>query len=131
MSIKVYEKDKIFQRATVAGWRPMQGTQINIQGIDFAFCPSKKNKDVTIDVFEIESGTLMVSVAIDIIALFGSSTRDKAIELYKKEIATAVVSKINKFGIKKVKSEIERMEKQMTSIFGERPEIVDLEEENN
>ncbi|HGQ6657666.1 TPA: hypothetical protein ACL05J_002134 [Listeria monocytogenes] len=44
MSIKVYEKDKIFQRATVAGWRPMQGTQINIQGIDFAFCPSKKIK---------------------------------------------------------------------------------------
>ncbi|EED2489959.1 hypothetical protein G7530_002240 [Listeria monocytogenes] len=131
MTMKVYEKDRVFQSATKLGWMAVKGTQINISGIDFAFCPVRRYKNSTIDVFEIESGTLMASVAIDIFVLFGSNTRDKAIELYKKEIATAVVSKINKFGIKKVKSEIQRMKKQMISDFGERPEIVDLEEENN
>ncbi|EAA0045083.1 hypothetical protein ARP93_13275 [Listeria monocytogenes] len=129
--MKVYEKDRVFQRATTMGWKTVVGTQINLLGIDFAFCPVRRNKSLTIDVFEVSSGTLTASVPIDIVDIYICDTRDAAIEFYKDEIAPAVVSKINHFGIEKVKSAIEKLKKEMTSDFGERPEIVDLEEENN
>ncbi|HEM1440058.1 hypothetical protein ORY89_06385 [Listeria monocytogenes] len=131
MTMKVYEKDRVFQGATKVGWMAAQGTQITISGIDFAFCPVRRNKSLTIDVFEVSSGALMASVPIDIVDIYICDTRDTAIEFYKNEIAPVVVSKINKFGIKKVKSAIEILKKQMTNDFGERPKIVDLEEENN
>ncbi|HAM1838905.1 TPA: hypothetical protein H9509_002834 [Listeria monocytogenes] len=106
-----------------------QGSQITISGIDFAFCPVRRNKSLTIDVFEVSSGTLTASVPIDIVDIYIYDTRDAAIEFYKDEIAPAVIFKINHFGIEKVKSAIEKLKKEMTSVFGERPEIVDLEEE--
>ncbi|HAC5673581.1 TPA_asm: hypothetical protein GZX19_10310 [Listeria monocytogenes] len=129
--MKVYEKDRVFQSATKLGWMAAKGTQITISGIDFAFCPVRRNNSLTIDVFEVSSGAVMASVPIDIVDIYICDIRDTAIEFYKDEIAPAVVSKINKFGIEKVKSAIERSKKEMTSVFGERPEIVDLEEENN
>ncbi|EAE3362939.1 hypothetical protein E1U68_04350 [Listeria monocytogenes] len=73
----------------------------------------------------------MASVPIDIVDVYINNIRDKAIGFYKDEIAPAVIFKINHFGIDEMKSEIERMKKEMISDFGERPEIVDLEEENN
>ncbi|EAH0800218.1 hypothetical protein JJN99_01540 [Listeria monocytogenes] len=129
--MKVYEKDRVFQRATTMDWKTVVGTQINLLGIDFAFCPVRRNKSLTIDVFEVSSGTLTASVPIDIVDIYICDTRDAAIEFYKDEIAPAVIFKINHFGIEKVKSAIEKLKKEMTSVFGERPEIVDLEEENN
>ncbi|EAA0364369.1 hypothetical protein D8K65_06160 [Listeria monocytogenes] len=129
--MKVYEKDRKFQIATTKGWMAAQGSQITISGIDFAFCPVRRNKSLTIDVFEVSSGTLTASVSIDIVDIYICDTRDAAIEFYKDEIAPAVIFKINHFGIEKVKSAIEKLKKEMTSVFGERPEIVDLEEENN
>ncbi|EAF1452693.1 hypothetical protein CH431_12200 [Listeria monocytogenes] len=129
--MKVYEKDRVFQRATKVGWMAAQGSQITISGIDFAFCPVRRNKSLTIDVFEVSSGTLTASVPIDIVDIYICGARDTAIEFYKDEIALAIIFKINHFGIDEMKSEIERMKKQMISDFGERPKIVDLEEENN
>ncbi|EDN9028975.1 TPA: hypothetical protein RF440_001100 [Listeria monocytogenes] len=129
--MKVYEKDRVFQRATKVGWMAAQGSQITISGIDFAFCPVRRNKSLTIDVFEVSSGTLTASVPINIVDIYICDTRYAAIEFYKDEIAPAVIFKINHFGIEKVKSAIEKLKKEMTSVFGERPEIVDLEEENN
>ncbi|EAE5019044.1 TPA_asm: hypothetical protein GZQ63_12630 [Listeria monocytogenes] len=130
MTMKVYEKDRVFQMSTTAGWMAVKGTQINISGIDFAFCPVRRNKSLTIDVFEVSSGTLTASVPIDIVDIYICGARDTAIEFYKDEIAPAIIFKINHFGIDEMKSAIEKLKKEMISVFGERPEIVDLEEEN-
>lgn len=43
--MKVYEKDRVFQISTTAGWMAVNGTQINISGIDFAFCPVCRKKN--------------------------------------------------------------------------------------
>ncbi|ENZ1638683.1 hypothetical protein [Listeria monocytogenes] len=40
-TIKISEKDKVFQIATVAGWVEQTGMQVTIDGIDFAIYPER------------------------------------------------------------------------------------------
>ncbi|MEN0807654.1 hypothetical protein AAHQ15_02490 [Listeria monocytogenes] len=131
MTMKVYEEDKVFQRATTTGWKTVVGTQINLLGIDFAFCPTYRNSQFAIDVFEVESGALVVSVPYAAADVYANNTRDKAVEFYKNEIVGVVLSTFGKGDIKKMKKEIERVKKYVTNKIGERPDIIDLEEENN
>ncbi|EIS1577371.1 hypothetical protein LZA40_002299 [Listeria monocytogenes] len=99
--MKVYEGDKAFQRATTTGWKTVVGTQINLLGIDFAFCPRYRNSQFAIDVFEVESGALVVSVPYTAADVYANNTRDKAVEFYKNEIVGVVLSTFGKGDIKK------------------------------
>ncbi|WP_322935094.1 hypothetical protein [Listeria monocytogenes] len=131
MTMKVYEKDRKFQIATTKGWMAAEGTQINIYGIDFAFCLIPGNENVTVIVFEVESGTLMIKGQVSVIDVIACNTREKTVDFFKNKVAEVLVLQINKFGIEKVKSEIERKKKEVVGRFGKRPPLIDLEEENN
>ncbi|HAC0714059.1 TPA_asm: hypothetical protein GYZ54_05950 [Listeria monocytogenes] len=123
MSIKVYEKDKIFQRATVAGWRPVQGTQINIQGIDFSFCPLWENDNLRIRISEVDSGALLFEFPIPHLIRRILTIREDLIEYYEAEIVPIIELLIKENGIEKIQEEAEKVKKYMTKKFGYMPII--------
>ncbi|HEL9034545.1 TPA: hypothetical protein U0G77_002727 [Listeria monocytogenes] len=128
-TIKISEKDKVFQIATVAGWVEQTGMQVTIDEIGFAICVSnKKNKDF-IQVTEIESGAKVLSIPISVIDIFVVDNRDKAIEYYKDSVIPLIQKKIKANGLDKFRKEVEKAKKYMVETHGERPEIEDIEEE--
>ncbi|ALU80644.1 hypothetical protein [Listeria monocytogenes] len=129
-TIKISEKDKVFQIATEAGWVEQTGMQVTIAGIDFAIYPLKTQNDTFIQVNEVESGAGMLTIPIDLLVLFISDTRDKAIEYYKDSVIPLIQKKIEANGLDKFRKEVEKTKKYMVETHGERPEIKDIEEED-
>ncbi|HAM2086943.1 TPA: hypothetical protein IAD72_002860 [Listeria monocytogenes] len=129
-TIKISEKDKVFQIATEAGWVEQTGMQVTIAGIDFAIYPLKTQNDTFIQVNEVESGAGMLTIPIDLLVLFISDTRDKAIEYYKDSVIPLIQKKIKANGLDKFRKEVEKAKKYMVETHGERPKIKDIEEEN-
>ncbi|EKZ3808806.1 hypothetical protein QTA83_002827 [Listeria monocytogenes] len=129
-TIKISEKDKVFQIATEAGWVEQTGMQVTIAGIDFAIYPLKTQNDTFIQVNEVESGAGMLTIPIDLLVLFISDTRDKAIEYYKDNVIPLTQKKIEVNGLDKFRKEVEKAKKYMVETHGERPEIKDIEEED-
>ncbi|ENG4424259.1 hypothetical protein ABUD21_001022 [Listeria monocytogenes] len=129
-TIKISEKDKVFQIATEAGWVELTGMQVTIDGIDFAIYPIKTQNDTFIQVNEVESGAGMLTIPIDLLVLFISDTRDKAIEYYKDNVIPLIQKKIEANGLDKFRKEVEKAKKYMVETHGERPEIKDIEVAN-
>ncbi|EKZ6912037.1 hypothetical protein QLZ51_002153 [Listeria monocytogenes] len=128
-TIKISEKDKVFQIATEAGWVEQTGMQVMIDGIDFAIYPIKTQNDTFIQVNEVESGAGMLTIPIDLLVLFISDTRDKAIEYYKDNVIPLIQKKIEVNGLDKFRKEVEKTKEYMVEAHGERPEIKDFEGE--
>ncbi|EAE6661952.1 hypothetical protein BGM61_07695 [Listeria monocytogenes] len=128
-TIKIYEKDKVFQIATKNGWIEQTGMQVTIDEIDFAIYPFHAENDTFIQVSEVESGAGMLTIPVDLLVLFISDTRDKAIEYYKDNVIPLIQKKIEVNGLDKFRKEVEKTKKYMVETHGERPEIKDFEEE--
>ncbi|EIB7805140.1 hypothetical protein K9K16_000995 [Listeria monocytogenes] len=128
-TIKISEKDKVFQIATVAGWVEQTGMQVTIDEINFAICVfNKKSKDF-IQVSEVESGAKLLSIPISVIDIFVVDNRDKAIEYYKDSVIPLIQKKIKANGLDKFRKEVEKAKSYMLEKYGERPKIKDFEEE--
>ncbi|HAA6857375.1 TPA_asm: hypothetical protein GHH11_14780 [Listeria monocytogenes] len=128
--IKISEKDKVFQIATKNGWVEQTGMQVTIDEIDFAIYPIKTQNDRFIQVNEVESGAGMLTIPIDLLVLFISDTRDKAIEYYKDNVIPLIQKKIEANGLDKFRKEVEKTKEYMVETHGERPEIKDFEGED-
>ncbi|HAA8262486.1 TPA_asm: hypothetical protein GHO47_13120 [Listeria monocytogenes] len=129
-TIKISEKDKVFQIATEAGWVEQTGMQVTIDGIDFAIYPFHAENNVFIQVSEVGSGAGMLTIPIDLLNLFALDTRDKAIEYYKDNVIPLIQKKIEVNGLDKFRKEVEKAKKYMVETHGERPQIKNFEEEN-
>ncbi|EAE4326677.1 hypothetical protein E1X37_07160 [Listeria monocytogenes] len=129
-TIKISEKDKVFQIATVAGWVEQTGMQATIDGIDFAICPLKNEKNAFIQVSEVKSGAALLRVPVNLIDIFILDTRDKAIEYYKYNVIPLIKKKVEFNGLDKFRKEVEKAKKYMVETHGERPEIKDFEGED-
>ncbi|MGC9338729.1 hypothetical protein [Listeria ivanovii] len=128
-TIKISEKDKVFQLAYKVGWVGLIGRQINIQGIDFSFCHLKENNDeIIIRISEVNSGALILAVPVDIINSFILDTKEKLFAFYESELVPLVEAKIKENGIKKIQEEAEKVKKRMIKKFGDIPVIDDEEE---
>ncbi|MCB2625308.1 hypothetical protein KQ753_02870 [Listeria monocytogenes] len=129
-TIKISEKDKVFQIATEAGWVEQTGMQVTIDGIDFAIYPFHAENNIFIQVSEVDSGAGMLTIPIDLLNLFALDTRDKAIEYYKDNVIPLIQKKIEVNGLDKFRKEVEKAKKYMVETHGERPQIKNFEEEN-
>ncbi|MBF2451490.1 hypothetical protein [Listeria welshimeri] len=129
-TIKISEKDKVFQIATKSGWIEQAGMQVTIDGIDFAIYVSNKKSNVFIQITEIESGAGMLTIPIDLPDIFALDTRDKAIEYYKDNVIPLIQKKIEFNGLDKFRKEVEKAKSYMLEKYGERPEIKDFEEDD-
>ncbi|EAC8261180.1 TPA: hypothetical protein ACP2ND_002325 [Listeria monocytogenes] len=129
-TIKISEKDKVFQIATEAGWVEQTGMQVTIEGIDFAIYSFHAKSNVFIQVSEVGSGAGMLTIPIDLLNLFALDTRDKAIEYYKYKVIPLIQKKIEANGLDKFRKEVEKAKKNMVETHGERPEIKDIEGED-
>ncbi|EAF1189779.1 hypothetical protein LMK19_001834 [Listeria monocytogenes] len=128
-TIKIHEKDKVFQIATKEGWVEQTGLQAKVDGIDFAICPLKKGSNTFIQVSEVESGGVLLDYPISFIDIFTLDTRDKAIEYYKENVIPLIQKKIEVNGLDEFRKEVEKAKSYMLEKYGERPEIKDFEEE--
>ncbi|EAD0677876.1 hypothetical protein R1S95_003012 [Listeria monocytogenes] len=126
-TIKISEKDKVFQIATVAGWVEQTGMQVTIDGIDFAIYPERTLTQVFLHVNEISSGASLLNYPIDLIDLLDVNTRNTAIEFYKDKVIPLIQKKIEANGLDKFRKEVEKAKKNMVETHGERPEIKDFE----
>lgn len=72
----------------------------------------------------------MLTIPIDLLVLFISDTRDKAIEYYKDSVIPLIQKKIEANGLDKFRKEVEKTKSYMLEKYGERPKIKDFEEEN-
>ncbi|MBC1481581.1 MULTISPECIES: hypothetical protein [Listeria] len=124
---KIYSKDRVFQLAYKNGWVGLKGTQITIQGIDFALCPLKEHGKLIINISEVSSGALLFGIPVPNLKRHILNTRENAIEYYKVELVPIIESVIKENGIEKVKEEIAEEKKRMINIFGDRPLIADVE----
>lgn len=129
-TIKISEKDKVFQIATVAGWVEQTGMQVTIDGIDFAIYPERTLTHVFLHVNEISSGASLLNYPIDLIDLLDVNTRNTAIEFYKDKVIPLIQKKIEANGLDKFRKEVEKAKKNMVETHGERPEIKDFEGES-
>ncbi|EGJ3634291.1 hypothetical protein LNA66_002837 [Listeria monocytogenes] len=129
-TIKISEKDKVFQIATKSGWVVKAGMQVTIDGIDFAIYSFHAKSNVFIQVSEVGSGAGMLTIPIDLLNLFALDTRDKAIEYYKDNVIPLIQKKIEVNGLDKFRKEVEKAKKYMVETHGERPQIKNFEEEN-
>ncbi|EIJ8093668.1 TPA: hypothetical protein REB55_002048 [Listeria monocytogenes] len=129
-TIKISEKDKVFQIATKEGWIEQTGLQVTIEGIDFAIYSFHAKSNVFIQVSEVGSGAGMLTIPIDLLNLFALDTRDKAIEYYKDNVIPLIQKKIEVNGLDKFRKEVEKAKKYMVETHGERPQIKNFEEEN-
>ncbi|EHT9075513.1 hypothetical protein KYU16_000695 [Listeria monocytogenes] len=128
-TIKISEKDKVFQIATEAGWVEQTGMQVTIDGIDFAIYPFHAENNIFIQVSEVDSGGVLINFPADFIDVFVLDTRDKAIEYYKDSVIPLVQKLIEFNGLDKFRKEVEKAKKYMVETHGERPDIKDIEEE--
>ncbi|MBC2142862.1 hypothetical protein HCA89_11110 [Listeria innocua] len=128
--IKISEKDKVFQIATKKGWVEMYGIQVTIDGICFAIYPQKYENNTCIQVSEVESGATVLIYQFAFIGLLMLDTRDKTIEYYKDKIIPLIQKKIEVNGLDKFRKAVEKAKNYMIETHGERPEIKDIEEEN-
>ncbi|AQP69713.1 hypothetical protein B0X27_00605 [Listeria monocytogenes] len=128
-TIKISEKDKVFQIATEAGWVEQTGMQVTIDGIDFAIYPERTLTQVFLHVNEISSGASLLNYPIDLIDLLDANTRNTAIEFYKYKVIPLIQKKIEANGLDKFRKEVEKAKKYMVETHGERPEIKDFEGE--
>ncbi|EAC3620586.1 hypothetical protein CW768_11685 [Listeria monocytogenes] len=126
-TIKISEKDKVFQIATEAGWVEQAGMQVTIDGIDFAIYPFHAENNIFIQVSEVGSGAGMITIPIDLLNLFALDTRDKAIEYYKDNVIPLVQKKIGTNGLDGFRKAVEKLKRYMFETHGERPEIKDFE----
>ncbi|EFN6329909.1 hypothetical protein HMH09_002811 [Listeria monocytogenes] len=128
-TIKISEKDKVFQIATEAGWVEQTGMQVTVDGIDFAIYPFHAENNIFIQVSEVDSGGVLINFPADFIDVFVLDTRDKAIEYYKDNVIPLVQKKIEFNGLDKFRKEVEKAKSYMLEKYGERPKIKDFEEE--
>ncbi|EAD7838671.1 hypothetical protein B6V08_15345 [Listeria monocytogenes] len=128
-TIKISEKDKVFQIATEAGWVEQTGMQVTIDGMDFAIYPERTLTQVFLHVNEISSGASLLNYPIDLIDLLDANTRNTAIEFYKYKVIPLIQKKIEANGLDKFRKEVEKAKKYMVETHGERPEIKDFEGE--
>ncbi|EGI0705631.1 hypothetical protein IF118_002034 [Listeria monocytogenes] len=129
-TIKISEKDKVFQIATEAGWVEQTGMQVTIDGMDFAIYPFHAENNIFIQVSEVDSGGVLINFPADFIDIFILDTRDKAIEYYKDNVIPLIQKKIEVNGLDKFRKEVEKAKKYMVETHGERPQIKNFEEEN-
>ncbi|ECC2519761.1 hypothetical protein ACEOG7_001263 [Listeria monocytogenes] len=129
-TIKISEKDKVFQIATEAGWVEQTGMQVTIDGMDFAIYPFHAENNIFIQVSEVDSGGVLINFPADFIDVFVLDTRDKAIEYYKDSVIPLIQKKIEANGLDKFRKEVEKTKKYMVETHGERPEIKDFEGES-
>ncbi|MCD2223212.1 hypothetical protein LAX75_00795 [Listeria cossartiae] len=129
-TIKISEKDKVFQIATEAGWVEQTGMQATIDGIDFAIYPERTLTQVFLHVNEISSGASLLNYPIDLIDFLDVNTRNTAIEFYKYKVIPLIQKKIEANGLDKFRKEVEKAKKYMVETHGERPEIKDFEGES-
>ncbi|MIL11608.1 hypothetical protein RH50_06880 [Listeria monocytogenes] len=129
-TIKISEKDKVFQIATNNGWVAKMGTQVTIDGIDFVIYPERILTQVFLHVNEISSGASLLSYPIDLIDFLDVNTRNTAIEFYKYKVIPLIQKKIEANGLDKFRKEVEKAKKYMVETHGERPEIKDFEGES-
>ncbi|EAF4524930.1 hypothetical protein CY660_10185 [Listeria monocytogenes serotype 1/2a] len=128
-TIKISEKDKVFQIATNNGWVAKMGTQVTIEGTDFAIYPERTLTHVFLHVNEISSGASLLNYPIDLIDFLDANTRNTAIEFYKYKVIPLIQKKIEANGLDKFRKEVEKTKKYMVETHGERPEIKDFEGE--
>ncbi|EIP5214645.1 hypothetical protein LS107_001636 [Listeria monocytogenes] len=128
-TIKISEKDKVFQIATENGWVERTGMQVTIDGIDFAIYPERTLTQVFLHVNEISSGASLFNIPINLIDFLDLNTRDKAIEYYKDNVIPLIQKKIEFNGLDKFRKEVEKAKSYMLEKYGERPKIKDFEEE--
>ncbi|EOG9805368.1 hypothetical protein ACLMQE_000856 [Listeria monocytogenes] len=128
-TIKISEKDKVFQIATNNGWVAKMGTQVTIEGTDFAIYPERTLTQVFLHVNEISSGASLLNYPIDLIDFLDANTRNTAIEFYKYKVIPLIQKKIEANGLDKFRKEVEKAKSYMLEKYGERPEIKDFEEE--
>ncbi|HDM9928629.1 hypothetical protein KXU47_11535 [Listeria monocytogenes] len=129
-TIKISEKDKVFQIATKSGWVVKVGMQVTIDGIDFAIYPEGTLTQVFLHVNEMPSGASLFNIPIDLIDFLDLNTRDKAIEYYKDSVIPLIQKKIKANGLDKFRKEVEKAKSYMLEKYGERPEIKDIEGES-
>ncbi|HFU6463398.1 TPA: hypothetical protein ACGPC8_002915 [Listeria monocytogenes] len=129
-TIKISEKDKVFQIATKSGWVAKMGTQVTIAGMDFAIYPFHAENNIFIQVSEVDSGGVLINFPADFIDVFVLDTRDKAIEYYKDSVIPLIQKKIEANGLDKFRKEVEKTKKYMVETYGERPKIKDFEEDD-
>ncbi|HFK0746120.1 TPA: hypothetical protein ACGXQ2_000521 [Listeria monocytogenes] len=129
-TIKISEKDKVFQIATEAGWVERTGMQVTIDGMDFAIYPFHAENNIFIQVSEVDSGGVLINFPADFIDVFVLDTRDKAIEYYKDSVIPLIQKKIEANGLDKFRKEVEKTKKYMVETYGERPKIKDFEEDD-
>ncbi|HAA8488622.1 TPA_asm: hypothetical protein GHP41_13810 [Listeria monocytogenes] len=129
-TIKISEKDKVFQIATYNGWVAKMGTQVTIEGIDFAIYPERTLTQVFLHVNEISSGASLLNYPIDLIDFLDVTTRNTAIEFYKDKVIPLIQKKIEVNGLDKFRKEVEKAKKYMVEKYGERPKIKDFEGED-
>ncbi|EHD9972644.1 hypothetical protein JN636_002423 [Listeria monocytogenes] len=129
-TIKISEKDKVFQIATEAGWVERTGMQVTIDGIDFAIYPERTLTQVFLHVNEISSGASLLNYPINLIDFLDVTTRNTAIEFYKDKVIPLIQKKIEANGLDKFRKEVEKAKKYMVETHGGRPEIKDIEGES-
>ncbi|EPO1014444.1 hypothetical protein ACT6BB_002331 [Listeria monocytogenes] len=129
-TIKISEKDKVFQIATEAGWVEQTGMQATIEGIDFAIYSERTLTQVFLHVNEISSGASLLNYPINLIDFLDVTTRNTAIEFYKDKVIPLIQKKIEANGLDKFRKEVEKAKKYMVETHGERPEIEDIEEDD-
>ncbi|HEL6941079.1 hypothetical protein [Listeria monocytogenes] len=129
-TIKISEKDKVFQIATEAGWVERTGMQVTIDGIDFAIYPERTLTQVFLHVNEISSGASLLNYPINLIDFLDVTTRNTAIEFYKDKVIPLIQKLIEFNGLDKFRKEVEKAKKYMVETYGERPKIKDFEEDD-
>ncbi|EAG7185466.1 hypothetical protein BLG58_04685 [Listeria monocytogenes] len=129
-TIKISEKDKVFQIATEAGWVERTGMQVTIDGIDFAIYPERTLTQVFLHVNEISSGASLLNYPINLIDFLDVTTRNTAIEFYKDKVIPLIQKKIKANGLDKFRKEVEKAKSYMLEKYGGRPEIKDIEGES-
>ncbi|EPD2241954.1 hypothetical protein ACR72H_003010 [Listeria monocytogenes] len=129
-TIKISEKDKVFQIATKSGWVVKVGMQVTIDGIDFAIYPEGTLTQVFLHVNEISSGASLLNYPINLIDFLDVTTRNTAIEFYKDKVIPLIQKLIEFNGLDKFRKEVEKAKKYMVETHGERPEIEDIEGES-
>ncbi|EAG6908581.1 hypothetical protein JRB98_002847 [Listeria monocytogenes] len=127
-TIKISEKDKVFQIATKSGWVVKVGMQVTIDCIDFAIYPEGTLTQVFLHVNEMSSGASLFNIPINLIDFLDLNTRDKAIEYYKDNVIPLIQKKIKANGLDKFRKEVEKAKSYMLEKYGERPKIKDFEE---
>ncbi|ECB9394476.1 hypothetical protein AJL01_09870 [Listeria monocytogenes] len=126
-TIKISEKDKVFQIATKSGWVVKVGMQVTIDGIDFAIYPERTLTQVFLHVNEMSSGASLFNIPNNLIDFLDLNTRDKAIEYYKDNVIPLIQKKIEFNGLDKFRKEVEKAKSYMLEKYGERPKIKDFE----